>query len=450
MNKKLDNCKAVVESDSKVYSQAGRVAYYPFVIKCGKGSIVEDVDGNKYIDMLSSAAAVNTGHSHPIIVNAIINQAKEFIHYTPAYMYHEDLVRLANELIKITPGNFKKRVSFGLSGSDSIDGMMKFARAYTGRSKIISFVGSYHGSTYGSISLSAISLNMRRKIGPLVPDIHHINYPDCYRCRFKKTEDCCNLECLHELEIQFNNYLAPDEVAAVVIEPIAGDGGFIVPPKKYIEKLYRLCKENEILFVVDEVQQGFARTGKWFGIDNFNLEPDIIVMGKAMASGMPMSAIVAREEIIQSLSSPAHIFTTMGNPICCRAALATIKVIKEENLIQRSQQLGEYIKSRFNSMKKKYSIIGDVRGIGMSIGIDLIKDTMTKERDKEGAAKICYRSWENGVILTFVANNVLRIQPPLVITKEEIDKALDIIEDSIKEYIEGNISDEVLKVVKGW
>ncbi|MGY0374281.1 aspartate aminotransferase family protein [Clostridium sp. JNZ J1-5] len=450
MNKNIDKCKAIVEKDKKMYAQAGKIPYFPLAVKRGQGAIIEDADGNEYIDLLASAAMLNTGHCHPKIVEAITEQAKDFVHYIYPYVYHEPLVELAEEIIDITPGNFEKRVIFGLTGSDANDGMIKFARAYTGRSKIISFIGSYHGSTYGAISLSALNLNMRRKIGPLVPEIHHIHYPDCYRCRFGKEECNCNLECLNELENAFKYYIAPEEVAAILIEPIAGDAGFIVPPQKYMERLYNLCKENGILFVVDEVQQGFGRTGEWFGIDNFNIEPDMVVLGKSIASGMPMSAIVGRKEIMESLDAPAHTFTAAANPISCRAAMATLQVIKEENLIQRSKTLGEYMKTRFEDMQEKYEIIGDVRGAGMTIGVDLVKDRTTKEKDKDAAAKICYRAWENGVLVTFVSSNVLRIQPPLVISKEQIDKALDVIEEAIKEYLKGGIPDEVLEVSKGW
>ena len=450
VKKTIDNCNTIVKLDEDVCSPAGRIQYYPLAIKKGKGSIVEDEDGNEYIDMVSSAASVNTGHCHPKIVNAIINQSQKLVHYAPAYTYHKSMVDLAKKLTQITPGDFKKKVAFGLSGSDSIDGMIKFARAYTGRSHIISFVGSYHGSTYGSISLSAISINMRSKIGPLVPNIHHISYPDCYRCKYCKDEETCNLECIKELEDMFKYYLPSQEVAAILMEPIAGDGGIIPPPKKYMKKLHELCKENGLLFAVDEVQQGFGRTGKWFSIENFDIEPDIIVMGKSIASGMPLSAIVARAEIIDSLKSPAHAFTIMANPICCKAALATIDVIEEENLLKKSEELGLYIKKCFNEMKEKYPIIGDVRGVGLSIGVDLVDDISTKNRASQAASKICYRAWEKGVVLMFLASNVLRVQPPLVITKEEIDKALNIIEDSIKEYLNNEISDEVLTIAKGW
>ncbi|OEF97571.1 aspartate aminotransferase family protein [Desulfuribacillus alkaliarsenatis] len=446
----MDKCNDIVEKDKLVYSSAGRMPYYPLVIAKGQGALVEDVDGNQYIDMLASAAALNTGHAHPHIVAEITQQAQKFIHYTPAYMFHEPLVELAQELIDITPGSFEKRVVFGLSGSDAIDGMIKHARAYTGRSIIISFVGAYHGATYGSLSLSAISLNMRRKIGPIVPDMHHINYPNCYRCKYNLDNTTCDLECFKELEEALSNYIPIDNVAAILIEPIAGDSGVNEPPQRYLDKLYNLCKENGVLFAVDEIQQGFGRTGKWFSIEHFGIEPDIIVMGKAIASGMPMSAIVAREEIMHSLEAPAHLFTTMGNPVCCKAALATINVIKNEELIKQAEELGAYMKKRFEQMREKYEIIGDVRGKGMSVGVDLVKNRNTKEPNKEAAAKICYRSWEKGVIIAFIAGGVLRIQPPLVITKEQIDTALDGIEASIQEYIAGSIPDDVLNVAKGW
>jgi 4-aminobutyrate aminotransferase len=447
---KTDKCMEVVRQDEQVLSPSSRMPYFPLVIKRGYGAVVEDMDGNQYIDLLSSAGALNTGHSHPRVVEAIIRQVQDFIHYTPVYTYHEPLVKLANRLTDISPGDSRKRVAFGLSGSDANDGMIKLARAYTGRSKIISFIQSYHGCTYGAISLSALSLNMRRKIGPLLPDIHHIPYPDCYRCIFDKKVETCNLECLKHLETAFEHYIPAEEVAAVIMEPIAGDAGLVVPPKKYVDSLYRLCKQKGILFVSEEVQQGFGRTGRWFGIEHFDIVPDALVLGKSIASGMPMSAIVAGEDIMQAWQAPAHVFTTAGNPVSCVAALATIEVILEENLLEHTRELGEYAMERFNQLKEKYELIGDVRGLGLSIGVDLVKDRKTKEKAKEAAAKICYRCWEKGIVLTFFAGNVLRVQPPLVISRKQMDKAIDIIEEAIVEYIAGDIPDEVLETAKGW
>lgn len=447
---KYEKSMAVVERDGEIYPEFARIPYYPLAIKRGRGAIIEDMDGNLFIDMLSSASSLNTGHSHPRIVEALKSQLDDFISYTAAYTYSEPLVTLGEELCKITPGDFEKRVVYGLTGSDANDGVIKLARAYTGRKIIISFIGAYHGSTYGAISLSAISSNMRRKIGPLLPDIEHIKYPECYRCDYNKDCDTCNLECLNDLKAALNNHIPADEVAAIIMEPIAGDAGLIVPPKKYVKELYKICKENNILFVSEEVQQGFGRTGKWFAIEHFDIVPDMIIMGKSMASGVPLSAIVARKEITDSLGTPAHLFTMSGNALSCRASIETINVLKDENLLEKSKELGAYTKQRFEDMKAKYEIIGDVRGLGLSIGVDLVKDRESKMGNKEAAAKICYRCWEKGIILIFLASGVLRVQPPLVISKEELDRALNIIEESIQDYLKGDIPDEVLKVAKGW
>lgn len=448
--KEIKNCMNIVDRDAKIISKASRAPYFPLVIKSGKGAIIEDVDGNKYIDMFSSSAVLNTGHSHPKVVQAIKNQIDNYIHFSTDYMYAQPQVQLAEMLTKITPGNFNKKVCFGLSGSDGNDGAIKLARSYTGRPKIISFIGAYHGSTYGAISLSAISLNMRKKIGPLLPEIYHMPYPDCYHCAFGKNNKSCSLECLEYIKMAFKNYIPPEEVAGIIMEPIAGDIGFAAPPQKYMDELYALCKENGILFIVDEVQQGFGRTGKWFSIEHFSIIPDVIIMGKSIASGLPLSAIVAREEIIDALEMPAHLFTVQGNSTCAQAAIATIEVIENENLIEHSKILGNYIKGRFDLIKEKHELIGDIRGKGLSIGVELVKDRVTKEKDIQAAIKICYRCWEKGVILIFLAENVLRVQPPLVITMEEAKKAMDIIEDTIDEYVQGEISDEALNVVKGW
>lgn len=450
MKGKHDKSMELVDRDAQVYPEFARIPYYPLAIKQGRGAIIEDMDGNKFIDMLASASSLNTGHSHPRIVKALKNQLDKFISYTAAYTYSEPLVELAEELCKVTPGDFEKRVVYGLTGSDANDGVIKMARGYTGKKKIISFIGAYHGATYGAISLSAISLNMRRKIGPLLPEIDHIRYPDCYRCAFKEKVETCDLECLKDFESALTTYLPADDIAAIIMEPIAGDAGLIVPPQKYMDAIYKICQENDILFVSEEVQQAFGRTGKWCCIEHFGIEPDIIIMAKSIASGVPLSAIVAKKEIADALGPPAHLFTMSGNALSCVAALETINVIRDENLLEKSTELGNYVKARFEKMQEKYDLIGDVRGLGLSIGVDLVKDRESKVGNKEAAAKICYRAWEKGVILIFLADGVLRIQPPLVISKEELDEALDIIEESMVEYLNGEIPDEVLEVAKGW
>jgi len=449
--KNLTQCLKVVEEDRALTSPCGKMPYYPLVVKKGRGALVEDMDGNSYIDMLSSAGAVNTGHCHPKIVEAIREQAGELILYTLAYMYHEPLVKLTKELISIAPGDFKKRVFYGLCGSDANDGAIKMARVATGRPKIVSFIRSYHGSTFGALSLSAVALPMARKIGPLLPEVFHVPYPDPYRTPFPgMTPDQVSDYCIQQIQIAFENYMPADEVAAFIIEPIQGDAGLVVPPVKFMKDLRALCDRHGILLISEEVQQGFGRTGKWFGIENFGVVPDAVIMGKAMASGLPLSGVTARAELMEKMEAPVHGFTLAGNPVCCAASLATIQVLREENILAHATELGEYTRGRFREMQKRFGFIGDVRGIGLSIGVDLVVDRDTKERHQTAAAKICYRAWEKGLLLAFFSRSVLRIQPPLVISKEEMDKALDIIEESMDEFEKDQIPDSVLETVKGW
>ena len=445
-----DLAQNIISRDRKVISPASRVPYYPFVIKKGEGALVEDVNGNKYIDFLTSAAALNTGHCHPLIVNSIKEQVSQFINYTSAYMYYENMVELAEKLTKITPGSFPKKVSFGLTGSDANDGAIKLARIFTNRKKIIAFLRSYHGSTYGALSLSAVSLNMRRKLGPYLPEIYHIPYPDCYRCPFSQKFPDCNLLCLKYFQMLLENLIPKEEIAAIIIEPIQGDAGIVIPPDPYLPALKKLCEENGILFIAEEVQTGFGRTGKWFAMDHWNIKPDVILLGKGIASGMPLSAIVARDDIMDSWEAPAHLFTMGANPVSCAAALATIRVIEEENLIEKAKEMGDYILDKFNELKKKHKTIGDVRGKGLLIGIDLVKDRKSKTRATTEAAKIIWQCWKKGLILTFFSKSVLRIAPPLIISKSQVDDALNIIDQSITEVDKGLVSDDVLKTIKGW
>lgn len=449
--KDISQCLRLVEEDKAITSPAAKLPYYPLVVRRGRGAVVEDVDGNSYIDMLASAGAVNTGHCHPKVVEAIRKQAEDLILYTHVYMYHEPLIDLTKELISITPGDYRKRAYYGLAGSDANDGIIKLARIATKRPKILAYLRAYHGSTYGALSMSAVSLPMHRGLGPLLPDIYHVPYPDVYRTPFPgMTEDEVADYAIEQIRIAFSTNIPPDETAAIVIEPIQGDSGLVVPPKKYMQSLRKLCDEYGILLVSEEVQQGFGRTGKWFGIENFDVVPDAIVMGKAIASGLPLGAVVARADIMETWEAPAHLFTAAGNPVCCAAALATIQVIREERLMENAVAVGGHIKNRFLEMRKKYEIIGDVRGIGLSIGVDLVKNRESKERHGEAAAKICYRAWEKGLLLSFFSGSVLRIQPPLVITKEQADTALDIIEESFEDFFAGDIPDSIFETVKGW
>jgi len=430
----------VMNRDKQYFAKAGRIPYYPLVIEEAHGSTLIDVEGKKYIDLLSSASSQNVGHTPKKVVEAIQIQASKMVHYTPAYMHHEPLTKLSEKLCKLSPGNFEKQVLFGLTGSDACDGMIKFARGYTGRPYIISFENAYHGSTYGSISASTISLNMRRKIGPLLPGFYHIPYPDNYRGMYKENEPKTVEGYLAPLKEMFEKYVPPEEVACIMIETFQGDGGLLEPVPGYFEALSDLCKEHGILIALDDIQQGFGRTGKFSSIEHFNIEADLIAYGKSIAGGMPMSAIVGRKEVMEALDAPAHLFTTGANPVCCEAALATIEILEEEQLIQETERKGEIAKNRMNEWASRFDCVGDVRGKGLSIGIDIVSDKSSKTKDSEAALKICNRCFDRGVVIIAIAGSVLRFQPPLVITDEELNTALNILEETIEELDRGQLN----------
>lgn len=439
----------MVKKSDQVYASAGQIRYFDICLDSAKGAILKDMDGNEYIDLLATASAMNVGHSHPKVLAAMKEQMERLLHYTPAYFYNPKVEELARKLIESTPGDFEKRVIFGNSGSDSNDAMMKFSRAYTGKQTIVSFTGSYHGSTYGSMTLSAVSLNMRRKMTPLVTGVEYVPFPNTYDRREDESEEEFVNRYWKYFEDALNTYLPVDEIAGVIIEPIQGDGGFLKAPQAYMDRLYQFTRENNIVFAVDEVNQGLGRSGKMWSIEHFNIEPDILTTAKSLASGMPLSAIVGRKEIMDSLEAPAHVFTTAGNPVCCAAALASFDVIEEENLVEKSRKDGEYVKERFEKMQEKYPIIGDVRIYGLNGGIELVKDQKTKEADSESASKLITYLKDNGVLMITVKGNVLRFQPPLVITRDQIDKALDTIENGLSELKKGNLKlDDDKKI--GW
>ncbi len=439
-----------LEQEKQILSLGTRIPYYPLAIKEAKGSIIWDFDGNEVIDFLSGACVANTGHAHPTIVDRIIEQSKKLVHYNPAYACHEQMVALASELVRVTPGAFPKRVSFGLSGGDANDTAIKAARSFTKRQKIISYYRSYHGTTYGALSLSGVSLAMRRHMGPFLPEVYHIPFPDCYRCRQNPPYPDCGMECFQDLRRLLDTIAPPEEVAALFIEPIQGDSGVIVPPQEYIDQLVHTCRQFGILVVADEVQSGFGRSGKWFASEHFGLEPDIVVLGKSIASGMPLSAVVARKEILEAWKAPAGAFSMAANPISCAAALATIEVIQEEGLVEGAQMLGKIAMEHFEDLKNNHPLIGDIRGKGLMIGVDLVKDQETRERALGETAKVCWRCWEKGLFLTFFSGSVLRIAPPLTISRELLTEGLEIISESVTDVEKGEVSEEVLERVKGW
>ncbi|AEC51583.1 pyridoxal phosphate-dependent aminotransferase [Pyrococcus sp. NA2] len=452
-SKKVDENLKVVELDEKYLPRAIGFKYYPLVIERARGSRVWDKDGNEYIDFLTSAAVFNVGHAHPKVVEAIKEQVDKFLNYTIGYLYTEPPVKLAKLLTEITPGNFEKKVTFGFSGSDAVDSSIKASRAYTKKVHIISFRHSYHGMTYGALSVTGIvDENVKSVVQPM-SNVHIVDYPDPYRNPwnidgYENPSELAN-RALDEVEKKIKEL--NEDVAGIILEPIQGDAGVVIPPTEFMKGLKKLTEEYGIVFIDEEVQTGMGRTGKWWAIEHFDVVPDLLVSAKALGGGMPISAVVGRAEIMDSVPSPLFVFTHVGHAVNASAAIATINVIKEEKLVERARELGDYAIKRFRELQEEYPIIGDVRGRGLMIGVDIVKEG-TKDPDRELAQKICWRAWEKGlIIITFGKHgNVLRIAPPLTISKEDLDRGIEIIEEAIKDAINGKVPDEVIKFLRAW
>ncbi|MFA4639641.1 leucine/methionine racemase [Pyrococcus kukulkanii] len=438
----------VVERYNRVIAPANRTTYFPLVPVKAENAKVWDVNGREYIDFLSDAAVQNVGHNNPRVVKAIKEQVEKLIHATYIYSFPLEPLLLAEKLVEIAPiGNAK--VSFGLSGADANDGAIKFARAYTKRHTILSYMKSFYGSTYGAMSLTGLDFHVRAIVGEL-SGVHYIPYPNCYRCPFGKDPKSCKMECVEYIKEKFEGEVYAEGVAALFAEPIQGDSGMVVPPKNYFKKVKKILDEHGILLVVDEVQSGMGRTGKWFAIEHFGVKPDIITVAKPLGGGLPISATIGRAEVMDSLPPLSHAFTLSGNPTAARAALAVIEEIEEKDLLRRAKKLGEYAKKRLEKMKEEHELIGDVRGLGLMLGVELVKDRETKERAFEEAKKVVWRAFELGLIVAFLQGNVLRIQPPLTIEEEVLEEGLNILERAISDVEEEKVPDDVVKNVQGW
>ncbi len=442
--------KVALEYD-KYVTKGYAFKYFPLALSRAKGAKIWDLDGNEYIDFLSSAAVYNVGHSNDKVIEAIKEQLDKYLHYC-LYIYHEPAVELAKLLVKIVPGSFEKKVAFGLSGSDANDTAVKASLLYTGRRNIASYTYSYHGTTYLSLSMSAsFNPKLRSRLNAL-PNVYFFEYPDTYRCPYEMSEKECGEYYLGLIEDFFRKNVAGDSFAAFMFEPIQGDGGVLVPPENYVRGLRKLTEEYGIILVNDEVQTGIGRTGKMFAIEHFGIEPDITVVGKAIGGGMPVSAAIGKAEILDSATPQTYFLTYGAHALSTVAAIATINYVLENKLADRARELGDYAKKRLLELKEKYELVGDVRGLGLLLGVDIVKSKDTKEPDRKTAIKIIWRAWEKGLLMMTYGKygNVLRIAPPLVITKEELDRAINIIEESIRDVLAGKVSDEVVGLLRAW
>jgi len=417
--------------------------YVPLVVKKGDDVYVEDVDGNVFLDLVAGAASHNVGIQNPRIIEAVERQLREIVYMAvPGYYYNEVVVAFAEKLIEITPGDFDKKVFFGLSGADSTDTAMKIAHKATGRPRFISFTGCNHGlGTYGGTSLSGMNTGLVRGFSPLLQGITHVPYPYGYRCVFGCEYPECGQASLRYIEDHlFKTVVPPDEVAGIFVEPIQGDGGVLVPPDDFLPGLQELCNRHGILFIVDEVQTGYGRTGKMFASEYWGIEPDITLLAKPMASGLPVSCVVARNEVVK-LDKGSHAITAGGHFLGCAAGLATIEEITKNRLDVNAKEVGDYMQGRLRGMMKGHEIIGDVRGRGLLIGVEIVKDRKSKTPGNREIAMINTRAFEKGLLTAYdgLRGNVFRIMPSLTLTKEQVDVGLRILEESIQDFEKGAI-----------
>ncbi|MGB9708707.1 acetyl ornithine aminotransferase family protein [Infirmifilum uzonense] len=427
--------KSIIEKDQELIMQSF-ARWYPFVAKRGYGVWLEDPDGNKYLDFNSGIGVNNTGHAHPKVIEAIKRQAELLLHYSLTDFLYETPVQLAEKLVKITPGTFPKKVFYTNSGAESIEAAIKVARGHFKGSRpyIIAFSGSFHGRTMGALSLTASKPVQRKGFSPLVPNVVHVPYPYCYRCPFRQKYPDCNMWCVDFIEEWvLKKYVPPEEVAAIAFEPIAGEGGYIVPPPDFFKRLKKLADKYGILLIDDEVQAGIGRTGKWFAIEHWGVEPDLIAIAKGIASGLPLGALVGKREIMD-LPPGTHASTFGGNPVSCAAAIATLEVIEQERLLENAQKVGDHAMKRLNEMKEEIPSIGDVRGKGLMIGVELVKpDGSPNPELLKNTLDIAFKS---GLLVIGSGLSTIRIAPPLVITREEMDVGLEILKASLKKALE--------------
>ena len=425
------NAKRVVEADTKFMSPS-YTRDYPLVAKRGHGAIVEDVDGNAFLDFAAGIAVCSTGHCHPKVVAAIQQQAAELIHMSGTDFYYESMPVLAEKLLNTVPDGGLKKAFFTNSGAEAVEGAIKLARYATKRTKLIAFYGCFHGRTMGALSLTASKATQRKGFGDLLSGVEHIPFPYAYRCAFGHTAETCGAEILETLEQQiFKRMFDPEEVAAIIIEPIQGEGGYVVAPNFFLQELQRICRQHGIMLIADEVQSGMGRTGKWWAHQYAGIEPDIVCSAKGLASGMPLGAFFASSKTM-SWKPGAHGTTFGGNPVCLAAALATQELI-ETQYLENARVMGDFLFARLADWPKKYKIVGDVRGRGLMIGIEIVRDRRTKEKAADLRNLIVELAFQKGLCILGAGENTIRLSPPLLIDEEQADFAVRTLEECMVE-----------------
>ncbi len=421
--------RAIIDKDSRFVSPS-YTRDYPLVIARGEGAVVEDVDGNLFLDCAAGIAVNSTGVSHPDVVKAISEQAAKFIHMSGTDFYYEPQVRLAEELAALVPIEGDVRTFFGNSGTEATEAALKLSRYHTKRSGIIAFLGSFHGRSLGSLALTSSKAVQRRGFGPFMPGVYHAPYPDVYR--FKGSPDACAEASLAVIREQILVHLiSPDEVAAIVVEPIQGEGGYVVPPAAFLQGLRELASQHGIMLVVDEVQSGMGRTGRMFASEHFGLKADIVNIAKGIASGLPLGVTCARSAVM-NWPPGAHASTFGGNPVACAAALATIRLLRDQ-YVRNAATVGEHLMSGLRDLQQKHPLIGDVRGKGLMIGVELVRDRTTKARAIEERNAVVQAMFRRGVLILGAGKNAIRFAPPLLLTKDQADAILRVFDESLAE-----------------
>ena len=442
------NQDTLLSAENKVISNALKIRFYPIAVASAFGSRLTDEAGVSYLDLSAGWAVAGIGYSHPRIAQKLKQQYETLSFTSQLTIPEKNMVDLAQKLIEITPGSFEKKVWFGHSGSDANDCVFKLLPLARNRSRMVSFMGSYHGQTMGSLSLSGHPAQAKF-IGS--SNVLKVPYPNPYRPPFGETTELTSQVIQYIENEVFRTVCPPEDTAGLIVEGIQSDGGLIVPPDDFLPELQKLCHRYQISLIFDEVKVGMGRTGKWFSFDHFDLTPDAVVLGKSLGAGLPISAVVAKKELLDA-GNGVHMFTASGNPLCSMAALENIAILVEERLTENAAENGAYFLQMLGELKQKYEWIGDVRGRGLAIGVELVENRSTKAPAAEKTAAVCYRCFELGLIVFYVGihSNVIEITPPLTISKQEIDLAVLILDQAFKDLESNSIDMEKVKQYAGW
>jgi len=424
--------QALLETERR-YVPRGIFLTVPTFIKRGSGAVLEDVDGNVFIDFAGGIGTLNIGYSHPAVVAQVKEQADRYFHSSINVVLYESYIMLAKRLSEIAPGDDEKKTMFANSGAEAVENAVKIARKFTGRTDVICFEGGFHGRTLLGMALTSKVKPYTQGFGPFPPGIHKIPYAYCYRCAYGLERDSCGLRCAERLEEIFDTVVASDDVAAVIVEPVQGESGFILPPDEFINRIGEICAEKGILLIADEIQTGFCRTGKMFASEYWETVPDIILTAKSLGGGLPLSAVTARAEIYEATQVGGIGGTYCGNPIACTAALKVIEIMEKQNYAERSRKIGKMVLDRFRGLMEEYEVVGDVRGRGAMVALELVKNRVSREPAKRETQQIVEEAYKHGLVLLSagIHGNIIRTLMPLVITEEQLQAGLSIIDAAV-------------------